>query len=99
MPGPHLAHGCLKWPLTPSACPAPLIHAGDPFFGAQVKDTTTKHTRTSSCFQKSPPGKGKVGGIGGMGGRRVGCGRRRQMDRRALSQFWCALEGREDDCL
>lgn len=33
--------------------------AGDPFFAA-VKDTTTKHTRTSSCFQTKPPAKGKV---------------------------------------
>ncbi|KAI7836460.1 hypothetical protein COHA_009677 [Chlorella ohadii] len=33
---------------------------GDPFFGAQVKDTTTKHTHTSSCFQKNPPAKGKT---------------------------------------
>lgn len=32
---------------------------GDPFFAA-VKDTTTKHTRTSSCFQTKPPAKGKT---------------------------------------
>ncbi len=54
------------------------IPAGDPFFGAQVKDTTTKHTRTSSCFQKNPPAKGKVRGV-------VECG---------SSSYSCALQCR-----
>lgn len=44
--------------LAPAAILSAL--AGDPFFLAQVSDSNSKHTHTSSCFQKSPPAKGQV---------------------------------------
>lgn len=51
----------LRAQSSPYGCPYGAQYVdGDPFFSAQVKDSNSKHTHTSSCFQKSPPAKGQT---------------------------------------
>lgn len=66
LPPPRCLHNPAAFiNLAPAAFLSAL--AGDPFFSAQVKDSNSKHTHTSSCFQKSPPAKGQVRGWPNVG--------------------------------